>query len=128
MHHKYQGFFVCLFVFCLGAYTVKYEDYLFPVWNFTLADLPSEKSMCENSFWCSFWTNNLKNAEQNWLWEDAQRRANECGHLGEIIFYNFYLFFSGYGCLLSWKWNWVCASCGQPEWRWALHHLYLLPE
>lgn len=72
---------------------MKYEDYLFPVWNFTLADLPSEKSMCENSFWCSFWTYNLKNAEQNWLWEDAQRRANECGHLGEIIFYNFYLFF-----------------------------------
>lgn len=54
---------------------------------------PVKKSMCENSFWCSFWTYNLKNAEQNWLWEDAQRRANECGHLGEIIFYNFYLFF-----------------------------------
>lgn len=37
-------------------------------------------------------------------------------------------FISGDGCLLSRQWDWICETCGQPQRRWPLCHMHLLPE
>lgn len=34
----------------------------------------------------------------------------------------------GNGGLLPRKWDGLCSTRGQPQWRWPLHHLHLLSE